>query len=117
MKESVALLWRTTKDGTFNIYDASGFSGTVLCLGNPSNKTTKAVLFQNFQQSASRPMTGTDLPHQWIKGGFLLPAEILQSTIDCSESDSALNNGNTFLKTRFSTDSSAGVVARFRSFT
>ena len=47
---SATLLWRNTRDGTENIYDAD-FSGAVICQGRPTDKTTKAVLFQNFQDS------------------------------------------------------------------
>ena len=43
--QTASLLWRTEQ-----ISDAAeSFSGSVLCLGRPTDQVVKAVLFQNFE--------------------------------------------------------------------
>ena len=59
--ESRALLWRTTKDGSTNMHDAAGFSGTILCLGTSYQKEVKALIFQTFQLDVNERLTGKDL--------------------------------------------------------
>ena len=109
---SRALLWRTTKDGSTNMYGAEGFSGTILCLGTPYQKEVKALLFQNFQLEVNERLTGKDLPHQYVKGGFFLPSEIRQATIESSEQtmEAEVVVHGTFPKGRASTQ-------EFRNFT
>jgi hypothetical protein len=81
---NASILWRTNHD-----HDrATGFSGSVLCLGKPTDKVAKAVVFQNFEspvkpwevlhdhrQSVSDPWNPT------FKGGFLLPEDIRNAKI------------------------------------
>ncbi|KAK1761794.1 hypothetical protein QBC33DRAFT_553309 [Phialemonium atrogriseum] len=89
---SVALLWRVVpKDQTRNM-TVSGFSGSVLCLGRPSDRTAKAVVFQNFEFPVCIPrieggriVESHDMPTFNIKAGFLLPKEILESEIVYTE--------------------------------
>lgn len=82
--QNASLLWRTNYD-----HDrADGFSGSVLCLGRPTDKNVTAVLFQNFE-SPIRPWqdltdhttTVTDKWNPTFKGDFLLPEKIRNATI------------------------------------
>ena len=75
---SASLLWRTNED----YRNVQGFSGSVLCLGHPSDKTVKAIVFQNYEmpikswqvKGEERELTGD---YGWlIKAGFFLPQEI-----------------------------------------
>jgi hypothetical protein len=43
-----AILWRNVK-GPKDLLSAKGFSGTVLCQGQPTDKVVKALVFQKFQ--------------------------------------------------------------------
>lgn len=79
-----SLLWRTNQDCD----SMEGFSGSVLCLGRPTDVSAKAVLFQNFE-APIRP-DQVLLDHRptldpafrtTFKGGFLLPEEIRRSEI------------------------------------
>lgn len=62
---------------------AVSWSGSPLCLGRPSDATSKAVVFQNFEREfligenvhASAPNRGL------IRAGFVLPVEIRDSEI------------------------------------
>ncbi|KAJ5594588.1 uncharacterized protein N7459_000796 [Penicillium hispanicum] len=87
--QSVALLWRAMHDGT----EMEGLSGSVLCLGQPTDPHCRAVLFKHFETpicaqhfDISDPSTHGDLAWSSIKGGFLLPPEIRDAEIIC-ESD------------------------------
>jgi hypothetical protein len=85
VSQKTALLWRTA-------YDADcvmGYSGSVLCLGKPTDATAQAVVFQNFQA----PLRSENVIHDYrdplagdhrsfVTGGFLLPEEIRQCTIE-----------------------------------
>ncbi|KAJ5172069.1 hypothetical protein N7492_004662 [Penicillium capsulatum] len=72
------LLWHTAGQ----VAPADGWSGSPLCLGSVSDTTAQAVVFQNFQTLRSLQ---AELPGQenntLIKGGFLLPTGIRNSTI------------------------------------
>jgi hypothetical protein len=80
---NASLLWRTHED----YRTVKGFSGSVLCLGHPSDKTVKAIVFQNYElpikswqvKGGDRELTGD---YGWrIKAGFFLPEEIRESEI------------------------------------
>jgi hypothetical protein len=79
---SASLLWRTEWDNV----PLLGFSGSVLCLGRPSDAKVSAVVFQNYQTPIKRiqVLREADLTGEsgWtIKAGFILPQEIRESTI------------------------------------
>lgn len=80
---TTSLLWMTPS----NADTAQGYSGSVLCLGKPTDPTAFAVVFQNFE-SALKSRHGLsnqkgvkDEEVMWFKAGFLLPAEIREATI------------------------------------
>lgn len=82
--QNVSLLWRTN----FDTESAVSFSGSVLCCGQPSHATAKAVLFQNFEAPMTEVMITQDHDPELrgdsrltFKGGFLLPEEIRRSDI------------------------------------
>jgi hypothetical protein len=78
-----AILWRNIK-GPQDLLSAGGFSGTVLCQGQPTDKEVKALVFQNFQWEVTPgPYNADDWAHTFIKGGYLLPDEVRQSSIEC----------------------------------
>lgn len=85
--QSASILWRTDSDLT----TAAGFSGSTLCVGKPSDKYVKALVFQNFQKPiTSSEVAGNDrvLSNEYgclIKGGFVLPQEIRDSEIHRGE--------------------------------
>jgi hypothetical protein len=47
LDQNKSLLWRTSAGK--GVGDAYGYSGSVLCMGEPHHKEVKAVLFQNTQ--------------------------------------------------------------------
>lgn len=75
VSQSASILWRTDSNCT----KASGWSGSTLCVGKPSDKHVKALVFQNFQKPiTSLEVAGNDrkLSSEYgslIKGGFVLP--------------------------------------------
>jgi hypothetical protein len=79
---SASLIWRTRED----YRDVREFSGCVLCLGRPADKSVKAVVFQNYefpikrsQIHGERKLTGA---YGWLmKAGFLLPQVVRDSII------------------------------------
>lgn len=87
VSQSASTLWRTDLDNTM----ASGWSGSALCVGKPTDKYVKALVFQNFQ----KPLTSLDVAANdrelsgdygcCIKGGFVLPQEIRDSEISRGE--------------------------------
>lgn len=87
VSQSASILWRTESDFT----TASGWSGSALCVGKPTDRYVKALVFQNFQ----KPFTSVDvaggdrqLSSEYgcsIKGGFVLPQEIRDFEIHRSE--------------------------------
>ena len=82
-KLGTSLLWRTAHDGD----DLTGASGSVLCLGKPTDPYVRALLFQNYEGKLV-PDKGMKIPahirkndRATFKAGFLLPEEIRQSEI------------------------------------
>ncbi|KAI9375182.1 hypothetical protein BJX61DRAFT_192188 [Aspergillus egyptiacus] len=73
--QAVAMLWRSKED----VDSASGYSGSVLCTGTPTDQHGEAVVFQNYE-TGIRTWEGPSLSAN-IKAGFLLPGEIRESTI------------------------------------
>ena len=81
MRQNKSPLWRTVSLFP-SPADARGYSGTVLCMGDPLQDETRAVVFQNFAQRwESRPPR--TLYDTYIKGGFLLPPMVYNSPIEC----------------------------------
>lgn len=83
---SAFLLWHTEGQ----LAPANGASGAPLCLGRPSDPTSLAVVFQNFQQSCrlfevSKYLSINNLLSRYseaiIKAGFILPTEITEAEI------------------------------------
>ncbi|KAM5467843.1 hypothetical protein MferCBS49748_003823 [Microsporum ferrugineum] len=87
---TASLLWRTRPDD----FTLIGFSGSVLCLGRPSDETIKAVVFQNYctqikgwqMRDGERELQPHGSGHGWMKAGFLLPREVKECTIICKAS-------------------------------
>ncbi|KAK2781397.1 hypothetical protein FQN53_000588 [Emmonsiellopsis sp. PD_33] len=77
LSQSIALLWRSKDD----VDQASGWSGSLLCFGEPSAQSAKAVVFQNFQTGLRQYDLDGGREMAVVKGGFFLPREITQSTI------------------------------------
>lgn len=82
VKAKRALIWRTETDD----HSVAGASGSTLCLGVPSAKTCKPVVFQNYQTGFHQNnFWATDRVRNHIsgfaatasfKGGFLLPEDV-----------------------------------------
>lgn len=88
MTQSAALIWRITPKTPGQYTPVGGFSGSALCLGRVTDSTVKAVVFQNFEAPyPSGPALGDSKPADYptfnIKGGFVLPRELLESEIQC----------------------------------
>ncbi|KAJ9273436.1 hypothetical protein DTO212C5_510 [Paecilomyces variotii] len=89
---TISLLWRSEADGD----DATGFSGSVLCLGTPTQKDVKPILFQNYARvirnwpasEKSKPIGPCDT----VKGGFFLPDIIRKSKILLSNQPGGTTN-------------------------
>lgn len=85
--QSAAILWRAMHDGT----DMEGLSGTLLCLGQPTDSSCRAVVFKNFEtpicpqhfELTNFASARGDVSWSSIKGGFLLPPEIRNAEIIC----------------------------------
>lgn len=90
--QSVALLWRAMHDGT----DMEGPSGSVLCLGRPTDSTCRAVVFKHFEtpicpqhfDMSNLVSAHGDISWSSIKGGFLLPPELRDAEILCEAEES-----------------------------
>lgn len=81
--QTASLLWTTTEPST----PAIGWSGSVLCLGRPTDQSSKAIVFQNFEvqcYSVIDPMTGKS-KDMIVKAGLLLPESVRSSTIVSSK--------------------------------
>jgi hypothetical protein len=79
---AASLLWRT--DGEFESVGAYSDSGSILCLGNPTDAEVKAVIFQNYETPVKKWKGAKSLEGiiGWsLKGGYVLPQEIRESTI------------------------------------
>jgi hypothetical protein len=108
LDQNMSLLWRTSAGK--RVGDARGYSGSVLCMGEPHHKEVKAVLFQNFQQYWQE-YPKRDVLSMYIKGGYFLPPEIRKSTIiDCGQPTKSNYNISTFPRSeRYSQDSRRSV--------
>lgn len=92
--QTASLLWRTTEPFS----PADGWSGSVLCLGRPTDASSKAIVFQNFQVPCTTlvdPQTG-DSQDSFAKGGFLLPQEVRSSTIVISDNQHRERSSNSY---------------------
>lgn len=96
--QSVSFLWRTAYDGDW----LEGYSGSVLCLGQPQDRTCSAICFQNFEtplysreylREDGRGPSKDNVHSPTIKGGFLLPSEILGAEILCGEAKASVAPG------------------------
>lgn len=97
---SASFLWRTIDGDRRSI---GGFSGSVLCLGRPTDTSVKAVVFQNYEtpirllsqiRGGERPLNNDE---PWLmKAGFLLPQEIRDSQILMSPSAQERRQNQTF---------------------
>ncbi|EPS31492.1 hypothetical protein PDE_06447 [Penicillium oxalicum 114-2] len=77
--QSASLLWTTSEPAA----PATGWSGSVLCLGRPSDQSSGALVFQNHQvhcTSSVNPSTGEKLVSA-VNAGFLLPECVRSSEI------------------------------------
>jgi hypothetical protein len=92
--QTASLLWKTKEPFS----PADGWSGSVLCLGRPTDKSSRAIVFQNFQVPCTtlvNPESGAN--HQVIvKGGFLLPESIRSSKIATSDDQHRGRNSDTY---------------------
>ncbi|KAJ5997397.1 hypothetical protein N7522_009057 [Penicillium canescens] len=92
--QTVSLLWKTKEPFT----PADGWSGSVLCLGRPTDESSQAVVFQNFQVPCTTlvdPESGRS--HEAIvKGGFLLPESIRSSKIVTSKDQHRGRDSDTY---------------------
>ncbi|KAJ5690359.1 hypothetical protein N7462_004751 [Penicillium macrosclerotiorum] len=92
--QNASLLWTATEPFTPTI----GWSGSVLCLGRPTDRSSMAVVFQNFEEdfySFINPMTG-ESTEVIVKGGFLLPESVRSSTIISSKDQHRPRDSNTY---------------------
>ncbi|KKK21464.1 hypothetical protein ARAM_003766 [Aspergillus rambellii] len=92
--QNASLLWKTTEPST----PAQGWSGSVLCLGRPTDESSKAILFQNFEVwclSYTNPLTGIK-PIIAVKGGFLLPESVRSSMIVTGNEQHRERNPDTY---------------------
>lgn len=66
-------------------------SGDLICVGRPTDKTAKALLFQNFDTT---PDPGMEQTHYNIRGGFVLPSYIYNNcTIHHTRQDTESHGG------------------------
>jgi hypothetical protein len=100
LHQNICLLWRTV--GRKDVANAQGYSGSVLCMGEPNHKEVKAVVFQNFQQPWRNFPIGD--PPMYIKAGFFLPPEIRQTTIDCGVTRESRGRSSKESRRSFSND-------------
>lgn len=90
--QSAAMLWRAMHDGT----EMEGLSGSVLCLGEPTDPNCRAVLLKHFETPISPqhyhvsgvPSARGDTSWSSINGGFVLPPEIRTAEIVCEAEES-----------------------------
>ncbi|RPA78297.1 hypothetical protein BJ508DRAFT_378403 [Ascobolus immersus RN42] len=86
-----SLLWRSIQT---DLDSAEGASGSVLCVGKPTQEYVTAICFQNYQAPFPTPSAASLIPEHLAregdellhyKGGFLLPDEIRKSRIRINE--------------------------------
>ena len=89
--QSAALLWRAMHDGS----DMEGLSGSVLCLGQPTDDDCRVVALKHFEipicplHSVSDSSARGDISWSSLKGGFLLPPEIRRTEIICESHEAS----------------------------
>lgn len=107
--QSVSFLWRTVYDGDH----LKGYSGSVLCLGQPQDRTCSAICFQNFEtplysreflREDGRAPPNDNIHSPTFKGGFLLPSEIRGAEILCGEAEVSVAPGTFPRQERSSTE-------------
>ena len=91
LSTNASILWRTAQDvNQSSSADREKWSGAVLCIGNPTSGSSKAVVFENFEASFLSdidPFTGKG---KWaaVKGGYVLPEEVRSARIVSTNSAS-----------------------------
>ncbi|KAJ6155024.1 hypothetical protein N7470_005590 [Penicillium chermesinum] len=75
--QTASLLWVANESFT----PAVGWLGCPLCLGEPTDQTVSAVVFQNFQVTRRSGAQSSNPRLIIVKGGFLLPEAIRSSTV------------------------------------
>ncbi|MCJ1349457.1 hypothetical protein MMC31_007697 [Peltigera leucophlebia] len=103
----ISLLWRSLA----NADTAQGYSGSVLCLGKPTDATALAVVFQNFEtplkpqhDSRNRKDELKGQKFLWFKAGFLLPAETREAEIQMRYESAIIEPKSLNAATRSSTN-------------
>ncbi|KAJ5791593.1 uncharacterized protein N7518_008604 [Penicillium psychrosexuale] len=96
--QTASLLWKTKEPFS----PADGWSGSVLCLGRPTDESSQAVVFQNFEVLCTtfvelEPGRTQDV---LVKGGFLLPESIRSSQIVISNDEHRGRNSDTYPRRR-----------------
>ncbi|KAJ5765130.1 hypothetical protein N7520_004689 [Penicillium odoratum] len=81
--QAAVILWHTEPALT----PTQGWSGAPLCVGRPNDPIAKALAFQNFQQAFKLPLKDGKPDGVLIKAGFVLPADIKNSTILSANSE------------------------------
>jgi hypothetical protein len=92
--QTVSLLWKAKVPSD----SALGWSGSVLCLGRPTDESSRAVVFQNFEVCCTtnvHPVSGPKNA-ELVKGGFLLPESIRSSKIVTSNDEHRARDSNTY---------------------
>jgi hypothetical protein len=80
--QSASILWRTAQEP----FSVTGYSGSVLCLGQPYKGKANPLLFQNFEFSFEGLI---------IKGGFILPKEVQMAKILLGRQTNVRRKGKT----------------------
>lgn len=93
VSQTASLLWTAHEPFT----PAAGWSGSVLCLGRPTDQSSRAVAFQNFEVLCSGHINSrTGRPEDIIvKGAFMLPESIRASAIISSHDDHRQRDADT----------------------
>lgn len=92
--QTASLLWKTNEPFS----PAAGWSGAVLCLGRPTDKSSQAIVFQNFEVLCTtlvNPESGT-CDQAIVKGGFLLPESIRSSKITTNDYQHRKRDSDTY---------------------
>ncbi|KAJ5666055.1 uncharacterized protein N7477_008503 [Penicillium maclennaniae] len=92
--QTASLLWKTKEPFS----PADGWSGSVLCLGRPTDESSLAVVFQNFQVPCTTLVNPESGKYQQVpvKGGFLLPESIRSSKIVTSNDQHRGRDSDTY---------------------
>lgn len=89
--QSASLLWRAMHDGN----EMEGLSGSVLCLGQPTDNECRVVALKHFEipicplHSVSDSSVRGDISWSSLNGGFLLPPEIRRTEIICESNEAS----------------------------